>query len=196
MATSNLLQCLNEGADFGVSTSARRVVETYIAGETVAVGDAVSLDLSETEDGDKALKVVQSDSGTDTDRAFVGIVLRSAEPSGALTAGARVEVVVGGPAEANVDGATAAGNLLQIGSTAGRLAVREVNVDEVAPRPSACTPSQPSLRRRTWRTSRRSSSTASSTESSLLPSPGEHTGPSSRLAKPSWPGEPGRGLHP
>ena len=130
MATSNLLQCLNEGADFGVSTSARRVVETYIAGETVAVGDAVSLDLSETEDGDKALKVVQSDSGTDTDRAFVGIVLRSAEPSGALTAGARVEVVVGGPAEANVDGATAAGNLLQIGSTAGRLAVREVNVDE------------------------------------------------------------------
>ena len=130
MATNTLLQCLNEGSDFGVTASNRRQVEVYIAAETVAEKDAVSFDLSQTDDGDKALKIVKADTGTPEDRAFVGVVLKSAEPDGSLDAGARIFVVVAGPVEANVAGATGAGSILQIGSTAGQLAVRQVAVDE------------------------------------------------------------------
>lgn len=130
MATNTLLQCLNEGSDFGVTASNRRQVEVYIAAETVAEKDAVSLDLAQSADGDKALKIRKTDTGTATDKAFVGVVLKSAEPDGSLDAGARIFVVVAGPVEANVDAATVAGSLLQIGSTAGRLAVRETSVDE------------------------------------------------------------------
>jgi len=122
MATSTLLQCLNEGSDFGVTASNRRQVEVYIAAETVAEKDGVSLDLAQSVDGDKALKIRKADTGTATDKAFVGVVLKSAEPDGSLDAGARIFVVVAGPVEANVDGATAAGNYLEISSTAGRLA--------------------------------------------------------------------------
>jgi hypothetical protein len=130
MATSTLLQKLDGGSDFGVTTSARRQVEVFIAAETVVEKDAVSLDLSQTEDGDKALKIVKADTGTATDKAFVGVVLKSAEPDGSLTAGSRIFVVTAGPVEANVAGATVAGSLLQIGSTAGQLDVRTVAVDE------------------------------------------------------------------
>ena len=121
MATNTILQCLNEGSDFGVTASNRRQVEVYIAAETVAEGDAVSLDLSQSVDGDKALKIVKADTGTATDKAFVGVVLKSAETDGTLDAGARIFVVVAGPVEANVDGSTAAGDYLEISSTAGRL---------------------------------------------------------------------------
>ena len=75
MATSTLLQKLDGGSDFGPTTSARRQVEVFIAAETVADKDAVSLDLSQAQDGDKALKIVKADTGTATDKAFVGIVL-------------------------------------------------------------------------------------------------------------------------
>ena len=95
MATSTLLQCLNEGSDFGVTASNRRQVEVYIAAETVAEKDAVSLDLSQSVDGDKALKIVKADTGTQEDRAFVGVVLKSAEPDGSLDAGARIFVAFG-----------------------------------------------------------------------------------------------------
>ena len=123
MATSTLLQKLDGGSDFGPTTSARRQVEVFIAAETVADKDAVSLDLSQAQDGDKALKIVKADTGTATDKAFVGIVLKSAEPDGALTAGSRIFVVIAGPVEANVDGATVAGDFLTIGAVAGQLAV-------------------------------------------------------------------------
>ena len=53
----------------------------------------------------------------------MGIVLKSAEPDGALTAGSRIFVVIAGPVEANVDGATVAGDFLTIGAVAGQLAV-------------------------------------------------------------------------
>lgn len=127
MATATTLQSLNTDADFGsvsaVSASNRRVVEIFIAGETLVVGDCVSLDLAKTADSDKGLIIVKGDTGTATDTCVVGVVLRSAEPTGALTAGARIEVVTRGLVTANVDAATVAGSRLIVGSTAGRLAL-------------------------------------------------------------------------
>ena len=127
MATSTLLQSLNTDADFGgvsaAASSNRRVVETFIAGETLVVGDCVSLNLAATADSDKGLVIVKGDTGTATDTCVVGVVLRSAESNGALTVGSKIEVVVRGLVLANVDGATAAGTRLIVGSTAGRLAV-------------------------------------------------------------------------
>jgi hypothetical protein len=124
MATSTLLQKLDVAADgFGSSTSNRRQVETFIAGETLVVGDCVSLNLGASADGDKGLVVVKGDTGTATDTCVIGVVLRSVAPGGALTAGSQVEVVVRGLVLANVDGATVAGSRLIVGSTAGRLSV-------------------------------------------------------------------------
>ena len=127
MATATTLQSLNTDADFGgvsaAASSNRRQVETFIAGETLVVGDCVSLNLAATADSDKGLVIVQGDTGTATDTCVVGVVLRSAESNGALTVGSKIEVVVRGLVLANVDGATAAGTRLIVGSTAGRLAV-------------------------------------------------------------------------
>lgn len=123
MATNTILQCLNDGSDFGVTTSARRQVEVFLASATVAEKDAVSLDMSKTADGDKALYVLKADTDTVTATAFVGVVLKSAEPDGALTAGSRVFVVTAGPVEATVNTATSQGDRLSIGSTGGQLDV-------------------------------------------------------------------------
>ena len=127
MATATTLQSLNTDADFGgvsaAASSNRRVVETFIAGETLVVGDCVSLNLAASADSDKGLVIVKGDTGTATDTCVVGVVLRSAESNGALTVGSKIEVVVRGLVLANVDGATAAGTRLIVGSTAGRLAV-------------------------------------------------------------------------
>lgn len=112
------------GSEDDVTSSNRRQVETFVAAEAIVSGDAVSLDLSQTGDGAKALVVVQADTGTATDRAFVGIALESAAQGGL------VRVCVQGVCDANVDGATVAGSILQIGATAGRLAIRTVAVDE------------------------------------------------------------------
>jgi hypothetical protein len=127
MATNTILQSLNTDSDFGgvsaAGASNRRVEEVFIAGETLVVGDCVSLDLAKTADSDKGLIIVKGDTGTATDTCVIGVVLRSAEPSGVLTAGARIEVVTRGIVTANVDGATVAGSRLVVGSTAGRLAI-------------------------------------------------------------------------
>lgn len=123
MPTNDILQCLNDGADFGVTTSARRRVEVFIASAPVAEKDAVSLDMSKTVDADKALFVLKADTDTATATAFVGVVLKSAEPDGSLTAGSRVFVVTAGPAEAKVNTSTVAGNRLTLGSTGGQLEI-------------------------------------------------------------------------
>ena len=68
MATSTLVQFLAEGS--GTDTSARRQVQTFIAAEAIAANDAVSLDLAQAIDGDKALKVMKADTGTATDKCF------------------------------------------------------------------------------------------------------------------------------
>lgn len=122
MATSTLVQFLAEGS--GTDTSARRQVQTFIAAEAIAANDAVSLDLAQAIDGDKSLKVMKADTGTATDKCFVGIALEGA------AAGARIDVCIAGICEANVAGTTAAGSILQIGSTAGRLDVRTTAVNE------------------------------------------------------------------
>ena len=135
MATNTLIQYL-ETERFGslpgdpaeavpVSAMNRRQVETFVASEAIAAGDVVSLDLSKTADGDKGIFVSKADTGTATDRAAVGVALAAAAAEGD-----KVEVCVRGVCEANVDGATAAGDLLQISSTAGRLEPRTVAVDE------------------------------------------------------------------
>jgi hypothetical protein len=70
MATSTLIQYLEtEQKDgFGASVAVgpatlnRRQVETFLAAATIAAGDLVSLDASQTADGDKAIKIVKSDS--------------------------------------------------------------------------------------------------------------------------------------
>jgi hypothetical protein len=140
MATSTLIQQLGVAADgFGSSTSNRTQVETFIAGETLVVGDCVSLDLAKSADGDKGLIVVKGDTGTATDTCVVGVVLRSVSPGGTLTAGSAIEVVVRGLVLANVDAATVAGSRLIVGSTAGRLAlaadINEAGAAVVSQRP-------------------------------------------------------------
>jgi len=124
MATNTILQYLDNAAGGSDSSSSnRRTTEVFIAGETLVVGDCVSLDLNQTADADKGLIIVKGDTGTATDTCVVGVVLRSAEPTGTLTAGSRIEVVTRGIVSANVDGATVAGSRLIVGATAGRLAI-------------------------------------------------------------------------
>jgi len=126
MATQNLLQRLDTAANTTGSSadaSDRRIEEVFIAAEAITLGDAVALDMSQTADSDKALKVVKADSGTATDKLCIGIALVDA------AIGDNVRVCIRGFCEANV-ATTVAGDLLQIGSTAGQLAVRTVAVDE------------------------------------------------------------------
>ena len=116
MATSDIINYIEPGAATDVMN--RRKVETFIASEAIAARDVVSLDGSQSADGDKALYIVKADTGTGTDSIPVGVALDTA-----ANAGEEVRVIVRGVAEANVAGATAAGSSLTIGSTAGQLAV-------------------------------------------------------------------------
>lgn len=113
MATSTLLQKLDGETTFGASTSNRSQVETFIAGETLVVGDWVEFDASQT-GADRLLYVIQADGvATKGSPAAFGVLKESVEPDGALTSGSRVRVVVAGYAEnANVAAATVAGSAL------------------------------------------------------------------------------------
>jgi hypothetical protein len=129
MATSTLLQYLEptdgSGVALGVTPSNRRQVETFIASEAIAANDLVSLDLSKTDDGDKALYVVKADTGTATDTFAVGFALDAA-----AAAGDNIQVTIAGVhKDANVDGSTAAGTRLVVGSTAGRASIA-VDINE------------------------------------------------------------------
>ena len=115
MATQTLLQYLEAGA--GVAAMHRRQVETFLAAEAITEMDLVAVDLSKSDDSDKALYIVQADSGTATAKLAVGFALNSA------AAGEKVDVCVAGICQANVDGATAQGDFLCIGSTAGQAGV-------------------------------------------------------------------------
>ena len=120
MASSTLLQKLDGGSDFGSTTSNRRQTEIFLASETLLVGDAVSVDLSQTDDGDKGLYIRKAGTAA-ADRCFVGVVLRSVETDGTLTAESRIEVVTRGLITANVDGSTVAGSELVVSAVRGRL---------------------------------------------------------------------------
>lgn len=122
MATTDIVNYLATGE--GTDVMSRRKVQTFIAGGSITANDAVAYDFSQSVDGDKALYVVQADIDVATAKCFAGIALDTA------ASGEEVRVVVRGIAEANVDAATAQGDLLQIGANAGRLDVRTVDVNE------------------------------------------------------------------
>jgi hypothetical protein len=117
MATNTILQSLNDSTAFGgvstTGTSNRRQVETFLAGGTIAVGDAVAIDLSKT-DSDKVLYVVEATAGTKA--LIIGIAISAA------AANEPVQVVVSGyVASADVATGVTAGAQLAGSATAGRL---------------------------------------------------------------------------
>lgn len=127
MATATILQSLNTDADFGsvsaVGSSNRRQIETFIAKETLLVGDWVAFDYAAVADSDVTLGVFKADANSSPVRVPFGVVLRSAEPTGTLTSGSRIDVVISGVASAlcsdNAGAGNAIGTMLAITNTAG-----------------------------------------------------------------------------
>lgn len=134
MATSTLIQRLDTtalepssvipGGYALVDTpdvSNRRQVETFIAGATVVVGDWLQFDTSAT-GAARVLTVIQAGANGSQNPLVVGVCLGSAETTGALTAGSKINVVVGGYVEAaNVANAVAAAGVpLGVSAVAGR----------------------------------------------------------------------------
>ena len=126
MATSTLIQYLETerygslpgaGAEaVGPDSMNRRQVETFIAAGPIVAGATVVLDITKAADGDKAIYVLPSNTGSDDTTCFVGVALAAAP-----AAGDKVEVCVRGVCEATVLTAAAKGKLLYITSTAGAL---------------------------------------------------------------------------
>ena len=126
MATQNIIQYLETSqynalpaggtVPVGIEAMNRRQIETFIASEAIAVGDALSLDLAQTNNGDKAIFVMKADTGTQAKRCGIGIAI-----SAAAAAGDTVDVCIGGMAEAKVKAGTAVGDRLSIYSTVGIL---------------------------------------------------------------------------
>lgn len=116
MATNTLVQRLEAG-ESGVMN--RSQTETFILGGTVVLGDWVALDASQT-GADKALTVIKAGAAANGNPLVVGVVLSSAETSGALTSGSRVTVIVAGyAASARTNGAPAAGQPIVVQTVAG-----------------------------------------------------------------------------
>lgn len=128
MASSTLIQRLdNEAGLSNASTSNRRQVEVFIAKETVTVGAWVAFDYAATSASDITLGVYLADGNSTPVRTPMGVVVKSKEPSGTLTAGSRIEVCISGECSAQfVDTSGGAGTirpvgtLLQITNTAGK----------------------------------------------------------------------------
>jgi hypothetical protein len=131
MATSTLIQYLETTAVTGLGVSVgvgaasmnRRQTETFIAKENLLVGDFVAFDLAATADGDVSIGVFKADGNSAPVRTPFGVVLGSAETSGKLTAGSRINVCISGVCDALVGDNGGAGNalgvVLQITNTAG-----------------------------------------------------------------------------
>ena len=127
MATQNIIQYLETSQynalpaggtiAVGIEAMNRRQIETFIASEAIAVGDALSLDLAQTNNGDKAIFVMKADTGVNAKRCGIGIAIGAA-----AAAGDTVDVCIGGMAEAKVKAGTAVGDRLSIfNTTAGVL---------------------------------------------------------------------------
>ena len=126
MATQNIIQYLETSqynalpsggtVPVGIEAMNRRQIETFIASEAIAVGDALSLDLAQTNNGDKAIFVMKADTGVNAKRCGIGIAIGAA-----AAAGDTVDVCIGGMAEAKVKAGTAVGDRLSIYSTVGIL---------------------------------------------------------------------------
>lgn len=119
MAKNTILQSLNDSDNVAdLNSSNRRQVQTFIAGAAISANDAVALDLSESDDSDKALKVILLDTDASTSQIFVGIALEAA-----AAAGDNVQVCISGLCEGNVNGSAVANSMLVAGATGGRLAI-------------------------------------------------------------------------
>jgi len=131
MATSTILQKLDPVTDPLVSgtvgstsiTMDRGQYETFIARETLVVGDWVSFDYAATAAADVTLGVFKADGNSVPVRTPFGVVVSADSTSGLLTSGSRVKVCIAGVCSASVGDNAAAGNaigvLLQITNTAG-----------------------------------------------------------------------------
>ena len=121
MATNTLLQRLEAGE---TDVMNRLQVEVFLVGEggTVVVGDAVALDTATAglTSAERSLFVLPANATTLLNT--VGVVLSSAETTGALTAGSKINVCIRGICSAKVVAATGAGAIVRSSGTAGTLA--------------------------------------------------------------------------
>tara|TARA_R100001086_G_scaffold224174_1_gene142056 strand:- start:8192 stop:8674 length:483 start_codon:yes stop_codon:yes gene_type:complete len=127
MATQNIIQYLetsqynalpNPGGLVPVGAEAmnRRQVETFIAGAAIAANDLVCLDLSKTDNGEKAITIIKADGAVVAKRCVVGFALNAA-----TNAGDSVDVTIAGlHIDANVLTGVAQGTGLSTSGTAGR----------------------------------------------------------------------------
>jgi|TARA_B100000085_G_C18536969_1_gene510391 hypothetical protein len=121
MATQNLLQRLDAAADTtgsSVNASDRRIEEVFIASEAIAAGDFVTLDLSKSDDSDKALHVKKLNSGATITSLCVGVAIAAA-----AAAGDNIRICVRGMISANVATGVAQADRLVASSTGGRAEV-------------------------------------------------------------------------
>jgi hypothetical protein len=97
--------------------------ETFIARETLVVGDWVAFDYAATAAADVTLGVFKADGNSTPVRTPFGVVVSADSTSGLLTSGSRVRVCIAGVCNASVGDNAAAGNaigtLLTITNTAG-----------------------------------------------------------------------------
>lgn len=131
MATTTILQKLDPVTDPLVSgtvgstsiTMDRGQYETFLARETLVVGDWVAFDYAATADADVTLGVFKADGNSTPVRTPFGVVVSADSTSGLLTSGQRVRVCIAGVCKASVGDNAAAGSsigqILQITNTAG-----------------------------------------------------------------------------
>ena len=94
MATNTILQSLNDSTEAaGITSSNRRQSETFIASAAIAAGAVVSLDLSKSDNGDKALYVREAKSDDATAACPIGVAVNDAE------AAENVEIIIRGVVE-------------------------------------------------------------------------------------------------
>lgn len=123
MATNTTLQKLDildsDGNAFGVNTSNRRQVETFISDGAIGLGDLVTFDVVDGGGAECVIKVIESPAN----KSAIGVALNAA-----AGAGEDVRVCISGICEAQVEGkdqagnaAISAGDYLCVGAVAGTL---------------------------------------------------------------------------
>ena len=94
MATNTILQSLNDSTEAaGITSSNRRQSETFIASAAIAAGAVVSLDLSKSDNGDKALYVREAKSDDANAACPIGVAVNDAD------AAENVEIIIRGVVE-------------------------------------------------------------------------------------------------
>lgn len=113
MASATYLQSLDatyeDGTSRGVTPSNRRQTEIYLAAESLAIGDVVTFDYGNADDGKKTLYVKKASKAA-AKRNAIGVVLEAANSAGLFTVNEPIRVVIGGIASALVEGKDHAGN--------------------------------------------------------------------------------------